>query len=182
MKKLILLILIAFQFNGTAQVKLDDFGRIVLNTYLPDNSSIPAEAKKALETKLSQITTNNGMGGSTANPRFIITAVLNVTTKDIVPGPPQMIAQNIEVTLFVGDAITNTSFSNTILSIKGVGTNENKALIDAIKNINPKNKEITDFLEEGKNKIITYYVTQCDFIIKDAETLAKQEKFDEAIG
>jgi hypothetical protein len=181
MKKLILLILIAFQFNGTAQIKLDDFGRIVLNTYLPDNNSIPAEAKKALETKLSQITTNNGMGGSTVNPRFIITAVLNVTTKDIVPGPPQMIAQNIEVTLFVGDAIANTAFSNTIISIKGIGTNENKALIDAIKNINPKNNDITAFLEEGKNKIITYYTTQCDFIIKDAETLAKQEKYDEAI-
>jgi len=181
MKKFILLFLIAFQFNMNAQVKLDDFGRTVLNTYLPDNNSIPAEAKKALETKLSQITTNNGMGGSNANPRFIITAVLNVTSKDIVPGPPQMIAQNIDVTLFVGDAITNTVFSNTVVSIKGVGTNENKALIDAIKNINPKNKEITDFLEEGKNKIITYYATQCDFIIKDAETLAKQENFDEAI-
>lgn len=181
MKKLILLIFIAFQFNGTAQVKLDDFGRIVLNTYLPDNNSIPTEAKKALETKLSQITTNNGMGGSTSNPRFIITAVLNVTTKDIVPGPPQMIAQNIEATLFVGDAITNTAFSTTIISIKGVGTNENKSLIDAIKNINPKNKEITSFLEEGKTKIISYYATQCDFIINDAETLAKQEQFDEAI-
>jgi hypothetical protein len=181
MKKFILLFFIAFQFNGNAQVKLDDFGRIVLNTYLPDNISIPADAKKALETKLSQITTNNGIGGSTANPRFIITAILNVTTKDIVAGPPQMIAQNIEVTLFVGDAITNTAFSNTIISVKGVGTNENKALIDAIKNINPKNKDITAFLEEGKNKIISYYTTQCDFIIKDAETFAKQEKYDEAI-
>ena len=181
MKKFILLFLIAFQFNMNAQVKLDDFGRIILNTYLPDNNSIPAEAKKALETKLNQITTNNGMGCSTANPRFIITAVLNVTTKDIVPGPPQMIAQNIDVTFLVGDAITNTAFSNTIVSIKGVGTNENKALIDAINNINPKNKDITAFLEEGKNKIITYYATQCDFIIKDAETLAKQENFDEAI-
>lgn len=181
MKKLILLILIAFQFNGTAQVKLDDFGRIVLNTYLPDNNAIPAEAKKALETKLNQITTNNGMGGSTANPRFIITAVLNVGTKDIIPGPPQMIAQSIDVTLFVGDAITNAVFSNTVISIKGVGTNENKSMIDAIKNINPKNKDISAFLEEGKNKIISYYATQCDFIIKDAETLAKQENFDEAI-
>ena len=181
MKKLILLFFIVFQFNGNAQVKLDDFGRIVLNTYLPDNNSIPSEAKKALETKLSQITTKNGMGGSNANPRFIITAVLNVKSKDIVPGPPQMIAQNIDITFFIGDAITNTAFSNTIVSINGVGTNENKALIDAIKNINPKNKEITEFLEEGKNKIITYYATQCDFIIKDAETLAKQENFNEAI-
>ena len=181
MKKLILLFFIAFQMNGNAQVKLEDFGRVLLNTYLHDNNSIPAEAKNALETKLSQITTNNDMGGSISNPRFIITAVLNVTTNDIIPGPPQMIAQNIEVTLFVGDAITNTVFSNTVISIKGVGTNENKALVDAIKNINPKNKDITAFLEEGKNKIISHYTSQCDFIIKDSESLAKQEKFDEAI-
>lgn len=183
MKKiqLVIILLLSFQFQTKAQAKLDDFGRIILNTYLSDNSSIPAEAKKALETKLNQITTNNGMGGSAVNPRFIITAVINVVTKDIIPGPPQMIAQNIDVTFFVGDAMTNTVFSNTVISIKGVGTNENKSLIDAIKNINPKNKEITAFLEEGKNKIISYYTTQCDFIIKDAETLAKQQKFDEAI-
>ena len=183
MKKiqLFILVLLSFQFQIHAQAKLEDFGRIILNTYLPDNNAIPAEAKKALETKLNQITANNGMGGSSANPRFIITAVLNIGTKDIIPGPPQMIAQNIDVTLFVGDAITNTVFSNTVISIKGVGTNENKSIIDAIKNINPKNKDISNFLEEGKNKIISYYTTQCDFIIKDAETLAKQQKFDEAI-
>jgi hypothetical protein len=183
MKKILLVLtfLLSFQFQTQAQVKLDDFGRIILNTYLPDNNAIPTEAKKALETKLNQITTNNGMGGSSANPRFIITAVLNVGTKDIIPGPPQMIAQNINVTLLVGDAISNTVFSNMVVSIKGVGTNENKSLIDAIININPKNKGITAFLEEGKNKIISYYTTQCDFIIKDAETLAKQQKFDEAI-
>ena len=183
MKKiqLVILVLLSFQFQTKAQIKLEDFGRIILNTYLPENNSITAEAKKALETKLNQITTNNGMGGSSANPRFIITAVLNVGTKDIIPGPPQMIAQNIDVTLLVGDAITNTVFSNTVISIKGVGTNENKALIEAIKTISPKNKEITAFLEEGKNKIISFYTTQCDFIIKDAETLAKRQKFDEAI-
>ena len=69
-------------------VQLDDFGRIVLNTYLPDKSDMPTEAKKALETKLNQITTNYGMGGSSANSRFIITAVSNIGTKDILPGSP----------------------------------------------------------------------------------------------
>lgn len=181
MKKIPFILLFLLSFQSQAQAKLEDFGRIILNTYLPDNNTISAEAKKALENKLNQITTNNGMGGSALNPRFIITAVLNVGTKDIIPGPPKMIAQNIDVTLFVGDAITNTVFSNTVLSIKGVGTNENKSLIDAIKNINPRNKDISAFLDEGKNKIISYYTTQCDFIIKDAETLAKQQKFDEAI-
>ena len=182
MKKIIvILFLIVSATNSNAQVKLDDFGRVVLNTYLPDNIAIPTEAKNLLITKLNQITSNNGMGGSQANPRFIITANVNVGTKDIIAGPPQMIAQNIDITFFVGDAVTNTIFSNTTLSLKGVGTNENKAFIDALKTINPKNKEVLAFLEEGKTKIINYYSTNCDFIIKDAQTLVKQEKYDEAI-
>lgn len=182
MKNFIAILLLTFvAITTNAQVKLDDFGRITLNTYLPDNIAIPLEAKNLLITKLNQITSNNGMGGSQANPRFIITANVNVGTKDIIAGPPQMIAQNIEVTFFVGDALTNTIFSNVTLSLKGVGTNETKSFIAALKMINPKNKELLAFLEEGKTKIINYYSTNCDFIIKDAQTLVKQQKYDEAI-
>lgn len=182
MKKIIaILFLTVVAISSNAQVKLDDFGRIILNTYLPDNLSLPSEAKNLLITKLNQITSNNGIGGSQANPRFIITANVNVGTKDIIAGPPQLIAQNIDITFFVGDAETNTIFSNTTLSLKGVGTNENKAFIDALKTINLKNKEVLAFLEEGKSKIINYYSTNCDFIIKDAQILVKQQKYDEAI-
>lgn len=92
-----------------------------------------------------------------------------------------MIAQNIDITFFVGDAITNTIFSNTTLSLKGVGINENKAFIDALKTFNPKNKEVIAFLEDGKTKIINYYSTNCDFTIKEATTLSDQFKFNEAI-
>ncbi len=180
-KNITILFLLLAAITSKAQVKLDDFGRIVLNPYLNDNISMPAEAKSLLLNKLSQIASSNGMAGSQANPRFIITANINIGTKDIIAGPPQMIAQNLDITLFIGDAITNTVFSNTTLSLKGVGTNENKSFIEAIKTINPKNKEVLAFLEEGKTKIISYYSTQCDFIITEANTLAKQEKFDQAI-
>ena len=161
--------------------KLDDFGRIVLNTYINDQGKIPAEAKVQLENKLSQIASNYGMGGSSVNPRFIITANVAVGTKDIISGPPQMIAQNLDITLYIGDAIENKVFANTIISVKGVGTNENKSFIDAIKKLNPKHKDIQAFIEEGKTKIVSYFSTQCDFIIKDSKTLVKQGKFDEAI-
>ena len=182
MKKIIVIFFLTFvAINTNAQVKLDDFGRVVLNTYLPDNIAIPPEAKNLILTKITQITSNNGMGGSQANPRFVITANVNVGTKDIIAGPPQMISQNIDITFFVGDAVTNTIFSNITLSLKGVGTNENKAFIDALTTINPKNKELLAFLEEGKMKIINYDSTNCDLIIKDAQTLVKQEKYDEAI-
>lgn len=182
MKKIICFIaLTVITITSSAQLKLDDFGRVILNSYFSDNINLPTEAKSLLLTKLNQIASNNGMGGSQANPRFIITANVNVGSKDIIAGPPQLIAQNIDITFFVGDAITNTIYANTTLSLKGVGTNENKAFIEAIKTINPKNKELLSFLEEGKTKIINYYATQCDFILKQANTLAEQFKFNEAI-
>ena len=180
-KELLFILLLLFTSTVNAQIKLDDFGRIVLNTYLSDEIDIADEAKKLLSNKLSQFASNNGMGGSQVNPRFIITAKVNVGTKDIIAGPPQMIAQNVDVTLYIGDAITNTIFSNVTLSLKGVGTNENKAFIEAFKAINSNNKEVIEFLEAGKNKIINYYSTNCDFMIKDAQTLVNQEKYDEAI-
>lgn len=180
-KHLIFTIVIILSNLIFAQEKLDDFGRIILNTYLSEKLQIPQEAKNFSQTKLTQITSNNGMGGSLVNPRFIISANVNIGTKDIIPGPPQMIAQNLEVTLFIGDAITNTIFSNVILNVKGVGTNKNKAFIEAIKTINPKNQQITTFLEEGKQKIIQYYSSQCDMIIKDALSSSQLGNFDEAI-
>ncbi len=180
MKKLVFILFLSVGLLK-GQVKLDDFGRISLNPYLSENSGLPAESQKLLLNKLNQIVVNNGISGSQVNPRFVITAEINIGTKDIIAGPPQMIAQNIDVTIFIGDAIKNSKFSTVTVSVKGVGTNENKSFIEAIKTINPKNKEIVAFLEEGKRKIIDYYTTQCDFIIKDAQVLVKQQRYDEAI-
>jgi hypothetical protein len=175
------LFLAAFIVKVQAQVKLDDFGRIVLNTYLPDDMSVPAEAKQLLYTKLTQVAASAGMGGSQANPRFVITAKVNIGSKDIVAGPPQMVAQNVDVTMIIGDAVAGAIFSTVTINLKGVGTNENKAFIEAFKTINTQNKDVVLFLEDGKNKIINYYSTNCDFLIKDANTLAEQGKYDEAI-
>lgn len=164
-----------------AQQNMDDFGRIILNTYIPQNNNIPEEAQKSLETKLNQMAAKNGMAGSELNPRFVLMAKINIGTKDIVSGPPQMISQNLDITLFVGDAINNTLFSSISLSVKGVGTNETKAYIDAFKSINPNDKNIAGFLEKGKKKIVDFYTSQCSFILQDANALAKQKKYDEAI-
>ena len=180
-KNFLLFLIILTSLQSKAQVVLDDFGRIILNAYLPNTIGIPSEAKNMLLSKLNQIASNNGMAGSVINPRFVITANVSIGTKDIIAGPPQMIAQNMDLTLFVGDAVTNTIFSNTTISLKGVGTNENKGFIEAFKMINVKQKDILACLEEGKNKIINYYATNCDFILKNAQTLVKQEQYDEAI-
>ena len=182
MRKLLFVVISCLSLGSVkSQDKSNDFGRITLNLFLPNKMNIPDEAKRLLETKLNQVCTNNGMGGNSYNPRFIITANVNVGTKDIIPGPPQLIAQNIDITMFIGDAIENKIFSSVTFSLKGVGTNENKSFIDAFKSLNPKSKQIPPFIEEAKTKIISYYNSKCSIILEEAQTLSNQGKFDEAI-
>ncbi len=181
MNKLIILAAVIFSNSVFCQTQ-SDVSRIVLNAAVIDKENkLPEEAKNQLIAKLNQVATENGVGGNALSARFVIAAKINVLSKDIVAGPPQMIAQNLEVAFFIGDATDNTIFSYTSLSIKGVGTNENKALISAIQNINPKNKQFIDFINSGKNKVIEYYASQCDFIIKKAVTLTSKQDDEAAI-
>lgn len=185
MKKSILLFtLIAatlFAFAQNSGGKTDDIGRISLTSIMPDQlGSMTPAALKMMENKLSQIATQNGLGGS-ANKRFIITANVIEISKDITPTAPPMIAYTLEVTIYVGDALTKTKFGSTSLQVKGADVNETKAYISALKNIKPGSPELQSFLDKTKAKIIEYYNSQCDFIIKDAQSLASQNKYEEAI-
>lgn len=162
--------------------KIEDLGRVVLNAYVsPQVEGLPASAKKMLHNKLAQITAKNGVGGSSFAPQFILTPNITVLTKDLTATAPPMTAMTLEFTLYIGDGYEGTVFSTTSIEVKGVGTNETKAYISAIKRLKPGHPDIKAFIEEGKTKIIEYYNTKCDFIIKEAQTLAAQNKFDEAI-
>lgn len=184
MKKILLIVAaISFTIISFSQetVKMDDVGRIVLNSYIPEELGLPAQASSLLENKLNQITTFYGLGGNSVDQRFVLMSVINILSKDIIAGPPQLIALNFEVSFYVGDAIDNKLFSNGSVSLKGVGNNANEALINGIKNINQKNPVIAGLVQEGKNKIISYYDSNCDFIISKAMALEAQEQYDEAI-
>lgn len=183
----ILILLICSSFTLNSQNKLgksDDEARIVLNTFIPETILQEApSARKLFMTKLSQIATRNGMGGNEASPnnRFIISGDINVLTKDILPTAPPKYSVTIELNLAVGDGVDGTLFASEYIEFKGIGVSEDKAFISAIRKINPRHKMIKEVIVLGKEKIIEYYNSKCDFIQKEAESLAKSRKFDEAL-
>jgi len=162
--------------------KSDDIARISLTPVIPEQpDGMPEIAAEALNNKLQQIATSNGLGGIDYRSRFIITAKLTLGTKDILPGPPPMHAYNMDMTLYIADAVTKVVFSTTNIPAKGVGTNENKAYISGINTINVNSPQLKTFIEKGKQKIIEYYNSKCDFLIKEALTMAQTDRYEEAI-
>lgn len=186
MKRIILLFLIGmlvapFVNAQNSEGKADDLARISLTPVIPDElQTVPKYAKKMLQNKLKQVATRNGLGGG-ANPRFIITADADIVTKDVTPTAPPQIAVTLGVNFYIADVVEQKIFSSAYLELKGVGTNENKAYIGAIKKIAPRNPQLRAFIEQGKTKIIEYYNSQCDNIITDAQAKASMKDFGRAI-
>ena len=162
--------------------KANDAGRIVLNTFIEDLEGVPAGALKMLKTKITQMAAKNGMGGSESFPRFVMSADIDILTQDITPTAPPKTALTLGVTLYIGDGIEGTVFATEYIELKGIGNNETKAYIQSFRALSPRNKKFNEFIETGKKKIIEYYNSRCDFILKEANTLADQKDFDESIS
>lgn len=160
--------------------KTDDIGRINISAYVPAQEGLTPEATKNLENKLSQLAVKNGMAGSFGS-RFIISAKVTTLSKDITPTAPPMHAYTLEFTLYIGDGFEGTLFSSYSFTTKGVGETETKAYMNALKSFNASNPKYQAFIEEGKTKIIEYYNSKCDFILKGAQAMASQDQFDDAI-
>jgi hypothetical protein len=162
--------------------KTDDLGRIALAVVVPEQAEgIPTSARQLLESKMLQIAVQNGLGESSANPRFCIVPAVNVLSKEVTPTAPPMQALNLEATFFIVDAESKVVFSQTSLTVKGVGQTEDKAYLSGLRNINVKAGAFKGFVESGKTKIIEYYNSQCDALLNQAQALAGQKKYEEAL-
>jgi hypothetical protein len=154
---------------------------MVLLPHINQKENITEEVRASLTKKLEQIISKSGAVANYQNTSFVLSAELSISSKDIIAGPPQMIAQNLELTLRVGDAKSGISFSMVSTSLRGVGINENKSTLEAIKTISVTNDEIQKCVENGKKAILLYYQDNCSRLLDDATNLAQLGKHDEAI-
>lgn len=181
MKKICLILVLLCTISVQAQDRLDNVGRITIHAYVPENEDLPYEAHKLLTTKLSQIITANGIADNENFVRFVLTAKINVISKDIVAGPPQRISQKLDITLMLGDIEEDKVYSQLTISAIGVGQSYEKSFISAFKNINPKSTAITAFIREGKEKVLGYYQTHCEDLITEAKKQASLQNYEDAL-
>ncbi len=169
-------------FSQNATSNSSEIGGIALNAYIPEQiEGIPEIANNMLTNKLNQIISTNGVTNSSYNSRFIITANATVMTKDILATAPPMHAITLDVTLYIGDGFEGKKFASQTVTVKGVGTNENKAYIEAFKNIKQNDPTLLAFVSKGKAKIVEYYNATCAQNIIEAQNLGTQNLYDEAV-
>ncbi len=185
MKKLIIVITVLFAFGVTCIAqsslgKTDDLGRISIAAVVPDEAGVSGGTQQMLQNKMMQIATNNGFG-AVAGSQFAMVPMISIISKDVTPTAPPMVAINMELSLYIVDIYSQTIFSQTSITLKGVGKSDDAAYAQALKNVNPRQGQFRGFIEKGKEKIIEFYNSQCDVIISRSKALAGQKNYEEAI-
>jgi len=146
------------------------------------DEKIPDEAARQLETKLQSALTANGYADKGYTERFVLTAKVDITQKDVTPTTPARISEKMDITLMVGDVVENKLFASVTIQASGIGTNENKAFINAFRNIKGENPKIQQMLNGANTKIMDYYTNHCPEIIQRAQGLVAKQSYDEAIA
>ncbi len=173
--KRIVLILFALVFCMASYTQT-----ISINALVADEK-IPEEAASQLENRLRTALTENGYGDNGYTERFVLTAKVDVTQKDVMPTTPTRISEKMDITLMVGDVINNKLYASVTLQTSGIGTNENKAFISAFRTIKGDNPKIQQMLNDAKKKIFNYYTNHCEEVRKRVDGLVAMQKYEEAI-
>jgi len=157
-------------------------GKVKLTTMIPTDQGLSEVEMKALESKLTQMVTSNGIGGLGGNPRFIIAPIVNVLKKDATSTAPVKYAITYDVLFYVADILTGNVFGSYGMKFTSVEASEARAFISGFENLNAADNGFQQFLKNAQDKIIKYYNENGDKIISEANILASQKKYAQAIS
>ena len=161
---------------------LSSFGQgISIRVVQPERPHLSAESCQRLQTLMTEMLSRSGMVENIPSNRFVLTAKADVISNDIVAGTPIRVSERLCITFMVGDIVKNQVFSTCPVQVIGVGENEEQAIRKAINTIMPGNTNLQNFISEAKDKIVKYYVANEQAILKQADNLASEGRYEEAL-
>jgi hypothetical protein len=162
------------------QVGLDDINRIGLFVDVLDGGIFEGSAINTLTKKIDRMVLEESIGKS-VDERFGIVCKPNIIVEDIYQSTPPKYIFEFDLDFYVVDYQEKVKFGvYSVLGLKGLNPNKQRALIQGIRSVN-SNSKFSEFISDMKRKIIDYYISQCDFIIKESQTLADNDNFEESI-
>jgi len=141
----------------------------------------PEAAAKQLENKLNLMLTQHNVVTTDANERFVLVCFAVPQDKDILAGPPTQIIEVMDMTMYIADVKAEMIFSSVAQTVKGIGTTEARAYMDAFKHMNISEDKLDQFLNDGLSKIMEYYDHEAQRIMIEAQAMAVMHDYEHAL-
>lgn len=142
---------------------------------------LPTNVDTQIKNKMQKILTQMGVSG-TQDAVFALVPQISVLSEKTSSGIPPVAQMEYEVTFSVMNVFDGKSFASYTFQIDSKGSNKSNALSVGIKKINLNTSEFIEFLQEAKNKTISYYEKELPKIIQRANTATNTKKYEEALS
>lgn len=142
---------------------------------------VPQETADLIVSRLERALTADGTAAAPDYGQFYLTARCSDVYKETLDGSPAQTAVHTELTLGVADIEGGTVFATKTFDLRGVGTSENRAYINALSAISGRNEALKDFVNDAKKKTIRYFDTNYRAFLGKAKKAASMRDFEQAL-
>lgn len=148
----------------------------------PSTSNLSDDAATTLYNRLNQAVSLNGIGSTDNSNKFLMIPSVIVTSIETTTTTPINYVAELEITIYIVDNDKKLLFSQGTLVKKSVAENETKAVMEAVKSLKARDPKLKKIITVAKDKIIEYYNTECDNVIKTINAYLDMEMYDEALN
>lgn len=181
MKKIYFIIWIfcCLPWNGIGQNMLSSKDMVAITPAVSSELDLPENARKALKQKLMQVVTQNGFGSTSGD--LFLTANVIVTDKQVTATVPAQFVISLDVSFYLLNLQEKVILEEMTLQLKGIDKLENKSILQAINNLNPRSPTIRNFMKQCRTKVIDYYTTRIPALLSKARSLADRMDYAGAL-
>lgn len=148
----------------------------------PLTDNISDDASSILYNRLNQAVTLNGIGSTDNSNKFLLVPSVTVLSIEPTATAPINYVAEVEITMFIVDNSKKLLMSQETLVKKGVADNERKAVVEAIKSVKARDSKLKKMITIGKNRIIEYYNTECENVVKTINAYIDCGMYDQALS
>lgn len=177
MKKIKTLLLVLFLVSVSYMTEAQS-----IRVMYPSNDNISDDASSILYNRLNQAVTLNGIGSTDNSNKFLLVPSVTVLSIEPTATAPINYVAEVEITMFLVDNSKKLLMSQETIVKKGVADNERKAVVEAIKSIKARDPKIKKMITIGKNRIIEYYNTECETVVKTINAYIDCGMYNEALS
>ena len=177
MKKIKTLLLVLFLVSVSYVAEAQS-----IRVLYPSAGNISDEASSILYNRLNQAVTLNGIGSTDNSNKFLLVPSVTVLSIEPTTTAPINYVAEVEITMFLVDNSKKLLMSQETLVKKGVADNERKAVTEAVKSIKARDPKIKKMITIGKNRIIEYYNTECETVVKTINAYIDCGMYDKALS
>lgn len=134
-----------------------------------------------VQARLIRALTNDGVSAGENYGQFYISGRFDDLYKETLPGPPVQTVLNTSLILMVADIFDGKVFASETFELKGVGSSEQRAYINALNEINSRNNRLEQFIDDASKKVITYFDANYKNLLAKAESAAKMQDYEKAL-